>query len=196
MSDTSDTSREDVTPRAREAGRMSAPDLRDWFLANVLPLEASLVRFLRRNWRNDSDIPDLLHETYVRVYDSAQRELPDNAKAFAFATAQNLLTDLVRREKVVPIEAASELDALDVALDEPGPDRKTIARDELRRLQLALDNLPPRAREAIVLRQVEGLTRREVAQRMQITERTVKWHLTEGLRALAKALYGDVRGPQ
>ena len=193
MSDTSDTSREDATPR-REGGRMSAPDLRAWFLGEVLPLEASLTRFLRRNWRNDSDIPDLLHETYVRVYDAAQREIPASAKAFAFATAQNLLGDMVRREKVVPIEAASEMDMLDVALDEPGPDRKAIARDELRRLQTALDHLPPRAREAIVLRQVEGLSRREIAQRMQVTERTVKWHLTEGLRALAKAFHGDSRG--
>ena len=170
---------------------MSAPDLRAWFLREVLPLEASLVRFLRRNWRNDSDIPDLLHETYVRVYDAARRERRKFAQGDCLCHGAELLADLVRREKVVPIEAVSELDMLNIALDEPGPERKAIARDELRRLQVALDGLPPRARQAIVLRQVEGLTRREIAQRMQITERTVKWHLTEGLRALANALHGD-----
>lgn len=189
MGDAPDTRRDDSCPR-REGG-VSAQDLRAWFLREVLPLEAALTRFLRRNWRNESEVDDLLQEVYVRIFEGAKKELPEQTKPFVFTTAHNLLVDRVRHAKVVPIEAVAELDAIDVAADEPGPDRSAIARDELRRLQLALDRLPPRAREAIVLKQVEGLSRREVASRMQITERTVQWHLSEGLQALASILYGD-----
>ncbi len=170
---------------------MSAPELRAWFLREVLPLEAALTRFLRRNWRNESEVDDLLQEVYVRVFEGAQKQIPDSAKPFVFTTAHNLLVDRVRHSKIVPIEAVAELDTLNVEADEPAPDRSVIARDELRRLQLALDRLPPRARQAIMLKQVEGLPRREVAARMNITERTVQWHLSEGLQALATILYGD-----
>jgi RNA polymerase sigma factor (sigma-70 family) len=181
----------DTPDPGSETAPRGAPDLRAWFLREVLPLEAALIRFLRHNWRDQNDIEDLLQEVYVRVYSAACQAIPDGVKPFVFATAQNLLVDRVRRKKIVPIEVVGELDRLDIGLDEPGPDRSAMARDELRRLQLALDRLPPRNREAIMLKQVEGLTRREVAARMKITERTVQWHLSEGLQALADLLYGD-----
>jgi RNA polymerase sigma-70 factor (ECF subfamily) len=107
------------------------------------------------------------------------------------ATARNLLIDRVRHEQIVPIEAVSDLDALGVAGDDPGPERSAVARDELRLVQAALDRLPPRQREAVFLRQVEGLSRREIAQRMGIGEETVKDHLAEGLFDLAEILFGE-----
>ena len=190
MGNTPDTRFEESCPR-HEGAAVSALELRAWFLREVLPLEAALTRFLRRNWRNESEVDDLLQEVYVRVFEGAQKQIPDSAKPFVFTTAHNLLVDRVRHSKIVPIEAVAELDTLNVEADEPAPDRSVIARDELRRLQLALDRLPPRARQAIMLKQVEGLPRREVAARMKITERTVQWHLSEGLQTLAVILYGD-----
>jgi RNA polymerase sigma-70 factor (ECF subfamily) len=91
----------------------------------------------------------------------------------------------------VPIEAASDLEALEIAADVAGPEQSAIARDELRHLQSALDRLPPRAREVILLRRVEGLSRPEIAQRMGIAEGTVSQHLEQGLRALVELLGGD-----
>jgi RNA polymerase sigma-70 factor (ECF subfamily) len=154
-------------------------------------LEAALTQFLRHNWRNKSDIPDLVQEVYARVYEAARKDLPQQPRAFVFTTAQNLLIDRMRREKIVQIEAVSELDTLAIAADEPSPDRTAIAKDELRRLQAALDRLAPRTREVVTLRRIEGLSRAEIAQRLGITEVTVKWHLNEGLRALADDLYGE-----
>ncbi len=149
-----------------------------------------MTQFLRHNWRNKSDIPDLVQEVYARVYEAARKEMPDQAKSFVFTTAHNLLIDRVRREKIVQFETVSELDTLAIAADEPAPDRSAIARDELRRLAVALDRLSPRTREVVTMRRIEGLARAEIAQRLGITEVTVKWHLNEGLRALADDLYG------
>jgi len=191
MADTREIGREDL----RLAGEaMSAPDLHAWFVREVLPLEAGLTQFLRHNWRNKSDIADLLQEIYLRVFDAAQKQLPENTKSFVFATAQNLIIDRVRREKIVPIEAVAEMDALLIPADDPRPDHALIARDELRRVQSALGHLPPRCREAIVMKQVGGLSRREIASRMGISEKTVKWYLADGLRLLADILYGENTG--
>jgi RNA polymerase sigma factor (sigma-70 family) len=187
MVEISDTSRNDA---GLAGAGMTAPDVREWFVREVLPLEAALMQFLQHNWRNKSDIADLRQEVYVRVFDAAKKEIPVRAKQFVFATARNLLINRIRDERVVPIEAVADLDALDIAKDEPGPERYAAARDELRQLQSALDGLPPRCREAVILGRIEELPRREIAARMGVSEDTVTEHISKGMRVLADILYG------
>jgi RNA polymerase sigma-70 factor (ECF subfamily) len=195
MAETTDTTREDAG-RIRPGAAMNTSELEAWFVREVLPLEAALMQFLQHNWRNRSDIADLRQDVYERVCLAAQEQAPDNTKAFVFRTARNLLVDRIRREHVVPIEAVEDVDALSMAMDEPGPERATIARDELRRLQAALDRLPPRAREAIVLGRIEGLQGNEIATRMGITEGVVSRHLASGIGTLADMLYGEDAKPR
>jgi RNA polymerase sigma-70 factor (ECF subfamily) len=97
----------------------------------------------------------------------------------------------VRHEQVIPIEAAADLEALEVAVDTPAPDRTLMARDELRRVQAALDRLPAREREAILLGRVEGLSRREIALRMGIAESAVAQYLSRGIRGLVNTLCNE-----
>jgi RNA polymerase sigma-70 factor (ECF subfamily) len=190
MADTPKQSRGNAESPSLGAGE-AVSELKVWFIREVLPLEAELMQFLRQNWRNESDIADLRQDIYVRVYQAACDEMPSSARGLTFTTARNLLIDRVRRSRIVPIEAATELVTLEVADEQPGPDRNVIARDELRRVNTAVENLSPRIREAFVMRQVQGLSRREIADRMGISEKTVKRHLESGVRALADLLYGD-----
>ena len=169
----------------------TAPEVRTWFVEHVLPLEVVLTQYLHRNWHNKNDTQDMLHDIYVRACDVARRQIPNPTKPFVFSIARNLLIDRVRRERIIPIETVSDLDALEIAKDEPDPERNAIAREELRRVQATLDRLPPRCRQAILLKQIDGLTRREIAQRMGIGEGTVKDYVAEGVRALADVFYGE-----
>lgn len=178
-----ESGREDADMRHLGAG-MTVSELEAWFAREILPLEASLMQFLRHNWRDRSDIEDLRQEIYVRVCEAAEKEIPKSARSFVFATARNLLIDLVRKEHVVPIEAVADLDLLGAELDAPSADRSMIAKDELRRLQNALDQLPPRHRQAVVLGRIEGLSGREIAARMGIAETTASQHLKLGMHAL------------
>jgi len=189
MTDDLETDRENAPGFGHAVTDLEA--LHVWFLREVLPLEAALTQFLRNNWRNRADVADLLQEVYVRVFEAAARQLPKAAKPFVFMTAHNLLIDRVRREKVIPLEVVEDLDALGIAAETPGPDAQSAARDELRRVQAALDELPGRTREAFVLHHIEGLSQREIAQRMRISEKTVSWHLREGVETLADLLYGE-----
>jgi RNA polymerase sigma factor (sigma-70 family) len=190
MADTPEFSREDSTPRRLDMP-MTASEVRAWFVREVLPLETLLTSFLQHNWRNNDDVADLRQDVYERVCEAAYRQIPDNTKQFVFRTARNLIINRVRRENVVPIEAVADLDALDVAIDAPEPDRTVIARDELRRLQLALDRLPPRAREVFVLGRIEGLTGQEIADRIGVTKATVSFHLDKAIRLLVDIIYGQ-----
>lgn len=165
-----------------------------WFSREILPLEALLTHYLRRNWQNASELVDLRQEVYTRVFDSAREQIPENPKRFLLATARNLLINLVRREHIVQIEVVADLDLLDIPTDAAPPDRVAVARDELRRLQTALDRLPQKLREAIILTYIEDLRVREIAARMGVNKSTVSRYLASGLRALADILHADRGG--
>jgi RNA polymerase sigma factor (sigma-70 family) len=173
----------------------TASSVNAWFVQEVLPLETSLLKFLQRGWRNESDIRDLCQDVYIEIYKSARTEIPKSAKALTFSVARNVLIDRIRQAQIVPIDAMSDPEEFGIALDEPGPDRTAMGRQELRRLQLALDRLPPRLREALVMRKVEGLTRPEIAARMGIAERTVSQHLASGVVALAALFHSELADP-
>jgi len=189
MAEAPSTDRDD-TPAHSTAAGMTASAAEEWFVREVLPLEAALMQFLQHNWRNKSDIADLRQEVYVQVYDAALKQIPDRAKPFVFKTARNLLINRVRQLQIIPIEAAVDVTALDTAVDVPGPEQTAVVRDELRRLQTALDHLPPRCREAVVLGRIQGLSGREVAARMGISEQAVSVYLINGIRALVNEVYG------
>jgi RNA polymerase sigma-70 factor (ECF subfamily) len=190
MTDAPDTGGDDAGT-SRRAVSLTPAELGVWFLREVLPLEAVLTQYLYRNWRNESEIIDIRQDVYVRICEMAQKRLPDPVKPVLFTIARNLLVDRVRKRSVVPIEAVADLDALGIAVENPGADRSLAAREELRKIQTAIDNLPPRCREAVVLARLEGLSGREIAQRMGISEQAVSYHLNHGVRLLANALYSD-----
>lgn len=164
--------------------------LKAWFFREVFPLEAALTRFIRRNWRNESDVADIRQEVYAKVYDAARENLPMQAKPFLFTTARNHLINKARRVKIVSIEHVADLEALNVAVDAVTPDRHVTARDELRRVQAGLDRLPARCREVVVLRKVEGLSTREVAARLGVGTDTVERQMVLGMRALVDFMLG------
>ncbi len=162
-----------------------------WFVREILPLEPQLKSYLRRNWKNTSDLNDLRQEVYVRTFDAAREKIPENPKRFLFMTARNLLINLVRRQQIVPMEVVADIEALELATDAAGPDQIAAARDEARRLRRALDRLPPRARQAVVLTYMEDLRASEIAARMGVSRSTVSTHLANGLKALVEMLHGD-----
>jgi RNA polymerase sigma factor (sigma-70 family) len=168
-------------------------ELNRWFMNEVLPHEAQLMRYLRRNWRDVDEIDDLRQEVYERVFDAAGERLPQSAVAFVLSVARNLLIDRARRSQVVSIETYADIEAVMPLADEFSPERHVAARSELRLLQAALDLLPPRCGEVVRLRKVDGLSQREVAQRLGITEDTVERQVSKGVRALAAALGRDTK---
>ena len=128
----------------------------------------------------------------MRVYEAAREQKPISTKSFVFTTARNLMLNRIRHDKIIPIEAVDDLDALGLAADAPSPEAQSAAREELRRVQEALDRIPERSREAFVFYHIEGLSQSEIALRMNIAEGTVRWHLKTGLEALANHLFGEI----
>jgi RNA polymerase sigma-70 factor (ECF subfamily) len=165
--------------------------LNSWFAREILVHEGALMRYLRRSWLRGEEVHDLRQEIYVRVYEAAARSRPAQPKSFMFTTARHLMTDRLRRERVVSIEAVGDIDALNVPVDEVTPDRRLDAHQELKRLADAFDRLPDRCREVVWLRRVEQLSQKQVAARMGISEKTVEKQIAKGARLIAQYVHGD-----
>lgn len=161
-----------------------------WFKREIVVHEAALMRFLRRCWPHAQDLHDLRQETYIRVYEAAGRSRPLQAKAFLFATAKHLITDRVRRQRVVTIDSVGDLETLDRIIDDISPERSIGAGQELRVLARAFDLLPARCRETVWLRRVDRLPQKQVAARLGVAEKTVEKQLMKGMRLLTEALLG------
>ena len=170
--------------------------LDQWFANEILPHEASLVRYLRRVWRDQAEVADLRQEIYVRIYENAgrtPRSLPTLAKAksLLFVTARHLIIDRIRRERIVSIDYSQDFEALNVLVDEISPEHRLSARQELRQLSEALDQLSDNCRAVVWLRRVEGLSQKDAAERLGMNEGALEGYLVRGLRALTKAVFAD-----
>lgn len=172
------------------------PDsLDDWFIREILVHEEALMHYLVRNRQRRDEAADLRQEVYARVYEAAGKALPLQPRAFLFTTARHLLTDRVRRSKVVSIEPVGDFEPLNVLIDEVTPERWCGGRQVLKRLADAFDRLPDRCREVVWLRRVEHLSQREVAERLGISEKTVEKHIAKGMRLITAWFYGGDDAP-
>lgn len=162
-----------------------------WLAAQVLPHEPALRAWLSRRLGAGLEVDDVVQEAYAVLV-----ELPDVAhirepRAYFFTTARSVVLQYVRRSRIVAIETVAEIDLLGIEHDEHTPDRHAVAGQELRRIAGLIATLPAKCREAFVLRKVQGLSQRQIATRMEISENTVEKHVGKGLRLLMQSLAHD-----
>jgi RNA polymerase sigma factor (sigma-70 family) len=160
-----------------------------WVASHILPLEPELRGWLRAHARTltRADADDLLQEAYARLW-TANLQAVKQPRAYFYATVRNLLAEGARRARIVPMERMGELEALRIISEEPGPERRVSARQELERLLQAVNGLPPQCRRAFELCKFEGLSQRQIAAAMGIAEKTVEKHLAKALLRVGRAM--------
>lgn len=115
----------------------------------------------------------------------ARIERPIGAtKSFLFQIARHLAIDFVRRERISPLTRLPDSTAEAVLDSRPGVAETACINDDLALLARALDALPGRCRQVMILRQIEGVSQKEIAARLGLSELTVQTHVVHGLRRL------------
>ena len=163
-----------------------------WFTEEVQPHESSLRSYLRGLFPSLPDIDDLVPESYARLICARATGRVGYAKAFLFTTARNAALDIFRRRKVVAIDGVDDLAALSVMDDCPDAFEAVSKQQELVMLSAAVRDLPERCRQVLTLRLLYGLTQKEIAKDLSISEHTVKAQLAKGMRRCAD--YFEQRG--
>lgn len=132
-----------------------------------------LRTWLRRRLGNDSDAADLAQDTFVRLL-SSQRTLknPESPRGYLQVIANRLCIDLWRRKSIEQawLEVlASRPESLEIS-----PEEHAIVLETFYELDTMLQRLPQNVATAFILSQVDGLTYREIAERLSVSERSVK----------------------
>ncbi|MBN8940521.1 MAG: sigma-70 family RNA polymerase sigma factor [Rhizobiales bacterium] len=151
-----------------------------------------LTRFARGKLRDREAAADLVQDTFLRyLAHEAHGEAslsPASPRFFLWRIASNLIIDMVRRDRRRGVVAS--IDGLDNELVDPAPaaDRRLMARQEFQAIKQALDELPPKARAALLLSRVEGLTHAEIAGRLDVSASMVTKYIMTALRHCVKRL--------
>jgi len=155
-----------------------------WLSRHILPHEGSLRAWLSRRVHIGFDIDDVIQEAYSRLVMLETVSQITNPRAYLFQTAHSIILQDLRRSRIVPIGSIHEIGALELEASEPLPDQLVDERMELEQVAAAIEALPHRCREVFMLRKVQGLSQRDVATRLGLSESTVEKHVANGIGKL------------
>ncbi|NNE88883.1 MAG: RNA polymerase sigma factor [Silicimonas sp.] len=153
-------------------------------------LAPKLFGYATRVLGDRAEAEDVVQETMLKLWKVAPdwRQGEAQVSTWAYRVMVNLCTDRLRKRKnhgQVALDAIAEPEAdLKSAVDQMTDAARVDA------LRSALDTLPDRQRQAVVLRHLEGLTNPEIAQIMDIGIEAVESLIARGKRALKAALAG------
>lgn len=132
-----------------------------------------LRRFVRHRSGSASLAEDVVQDAWLRARKSTAAP-PDNPCAYVYRMARNLMADHMRRRAVRSALHAPSEAGDDIACAAPTPDRIVAARQEWAILEAAIRELPTKRRRVFLLYRREGLTMREIGERLGISQKTVE----------------------
>lgn len=153
----------------------------------ILPHEGLIRNWLRRQWGSAVDVDDVIQEAYCRIAGLPSLDHISNLRSYFFRTVQAVAADTLRRAKVESIRRVTEIDWLNVIDEEPSADRVLEACQELDRVDGLLSRLTWTCRRVIELRRIEGLSQKDTARLLGISESVVENHIVRGLRSVLNA---------
>jgi len=152
-----------------------------WFAEEVQPHEAALRAWLGGRFPGVHDVDDVVQESYARLLRARETGSIACPRAFLFVTARNLALNHLRHQRHERPEGAAEVDVAGVLDDRAAIPDSVAGAEDLRLLIEAIAVLPERCRQIVTLRKIYGLSQKEVAARLRISEHTVESQGSIGL---------------
>lgn len=143
-----------------------------------------------------AEAEDSTQEVFLKAFHRAGRLEPRGlVSTWLYRVAVNHCLNRLRRRRIVrflPLVAPSRKgESAGAELDPPAaaadPEISALARERWRRTERAIDRLPASQRAVLVLAKFEGLSYREIAEVMEITEKAVESRLVRAMRSLRSA---------
>ena len=140
---------------------------------------------------NEEQVRDSIQDLFVKLWESRNRiKTVKQVKPYLIRVFRNLIIDQSRLAEKDPVQSVSISEVHELLFFEP-EDFKTdfeFAQEQISKMLLALNELPPRVREAIYLRYFTGLSSEELATLMNVTIQSTRNLIHLGLKTLKEKL--------
>lgn len=161
--------------------------------------ERAVYNFVYRVIGHEEDARDLVQETVIRVYNGLDRlKDPNKFPSWLFRIAHNVCLDRLRSGKYRPLVSTDALPegGVERLLDDRAyelkrrgdPERALYRRELAEILNRALQSLSEEQRTAVVMREYNGYSSREIAEILGVPVGTVRSRIFHGLRNLGRVL--------
>ncbi|ENX56879.1 MULTISPECIES: sigma-70 family RNA polymerase sigma factor [Acinetobacter] len=130
-----------------------------------------LYQWLKRRLNHSEDAADLAHDTFIRILKRKDQLYFDQPRALLTTVAKGILINWYQRKSI----EKAYLEALSgrPEYDEISPEQKISAIESLYLINQLLNQMPERQQQVFIWSQLEGLTQQEIANRLNISTRTV-----------------------
>ena len=145
---------------------------------------AKVYNFTRLYITSAVDVEEIVQEVFIKIWEN--REALDEEQNFAgylFITMRNLVFNRSRKNLNEPFYQLSVIEAVEESYD---IEEELDAANLRTHISALISMLPPRQQEVFRLSRDEELSYREIAERLQISERTVEHHISDALKFLRK----------
>jgi RNA polymerase sigma-70 factor (ECF subfamily) len=166
----------------------------------VLPHLADAVAFARWLTGSREDAEDVVQEACLKAYAGIDTYAGGNARAWLLAIVRNVSYTWLAKNRPRALVVVGDLADLDEfaagreteTADPEGPEAALIAKADTAALEAAIADLPHPFREVLVLRDINGLTYREIAAMLGVPLGTVMSRLSRA-RGLLMSELGSER---
>ncbi len=174
----------------------ASPLAAERFRAIVPPLLDDAYSLAKWLCRDADDAQDIVQEAAVRALKALESTNVDRPKPWFLAIVRNAAITFMARNRRKDLAFAGGLDELDALQsadrdDPPDPEAALIATEAGERLRRAIAALPPPLLEILVMRDVNGLSYRDIAEAAGLPMGTVMSRLARARGALAKVLKAE-----
>ena len=180
----------------------SAPDLTDGLdTGDDRGARAHLKQLYEHHWNDlcrhiratfgagPPDPQDVAQSAFVRYLSIDDHQSVENPRAFLYTTARNIALDITRHHKHANRHSLSAVqDEGAQTIDESSPERITLARERATALSAAIENLPRRQRQALLLNRLHDLSYSEIAERIGSSKSDVRRQIVRALATIEAAL--------
>jgi RNA polymerase sigma-70 factor (ECF subfamily) len=128
-----------------------------------------------------ADIEDIVQETFLRSYEAEFARKIAHPRAFLLKTAWNLALNHVDRSERRVVDSFEDLPGAESLSDGESVESQLESQERLRLFCRAVRELPLQCRRAFLLKKVYGMSQRDIAQYLGISESTVEKHVAKGI---------------
>jgi RNA polymerase sigma-70 factor (family 1) len=148
---------------------------------------ANLAGFAGSKLYNLDDAKDILHDLFIKLWENrSQIHINSNLQSYLFAMVRHRIIDKIRKN-ITREEYAFMLQSLTTA-NQYSVDKQVEAKELRQTIENSLVQLPARVKEIFKLSREEGLSNREIAEKLNLSEQTIKNQISAALKHLRKSL--------